>query len=80
MIQSLCETCTHAKEIFSGNGSRFLLCEKSQTDRRFEKYPPQPVAGHDLQALVDKAHQRTMNLEKLFGFLWREQHRQHLPC
>jgi hypothetical protein len=43
MIQSLCETCSHATEIVSGKGSRFLLCEKSQTDRRFQKYPPQPI-------------------------------------
>ncbi len=24
-------------------GSKFLLCQLSQTDRRFQKYPPQPV-------------------------------------
>jgi len=43
MIQSLCNTCFHRKEIGSGKGSRFLMCEKSQTDRRFQKYPPQPI-------------------------------------
>lgn len=43
MIQSLCETCRHRKEIISGTGSRFLLCQLSQADRRFPKYPPQPV-------------------------------------
>jgi hypothetical protein len=31
------------KEIVSGKGSKFLRCQKSQTDRRFQKYPPQPV-------------------------------------
>jgi hypothetical protein len=45
MIQSLCETCRHLKEIISGTGSRFLLCQLSQTDRRFPKYPPQPVVN-----------------------------------
>ena len=43
MIQSLCEACSHRKEIVSSKGSIFLLCEKSETDRRFTKYPPQPV-------------------------------------
>jgi len=31
------------REIISGKGSRFLLCEVSQTDPRFKKYPPQPI-------------------------------------
>lgn len=44
MIESLCETCSQRKEIVSGKGSRFLLCQLSQSDRRFPKYPPQPVA------------------------------------
>ena len=43
MIPSLCEYCCHVKEVVSGKGSRFLLCQKSTTDRRFPKYPPQPV-------------------------------------
>jgi hypothetical protein len=43
MIQSLCETCLHKKEVVSAKGSRFLLCRLSQNDRRFAKYPPQPV-------------------------------------
>ena len=43
MIPSLCEICRHLREVRSGRGSRFLLCEKSQTDSRFPKYPPQPV-------------------------------------
>jgi hypothetical protein len=50
MTQSLCHTCTHCKEVISGKGSRFLLCQKSTEDRRFPKYPPQPVvrcAGFD---------------------------------
>ena len=44
MTGSLCETCAHKKEVVSAKGSRFLLCRLSQNDRRFPKYPPQPVA------------------------------------
>ena len=43
MMQSLCATCSYRKDVVSGKGSRFLLCEKSKTDRRFQRYPPQPV-------------------------------------
>jgi len=43
MTKSLCETCFHRKEVVSGKGSRFLMCQLSKTDRRFPKYPPQPV-------------------------------------
>jgi hypothetical protein len=43
MIISLCETCRHCREVLSGKGSRFLMCRLSQVDRRFAKYPPQPV-------------------------------------
>ena len=43
MIPSLCQFCLHTREVVSGKGSRFLLCEKSQVDRRFPKYPSQPV-------------------------------------
>jgi len=47
MTASLCKTCVHAREIVSAKGSRFLLCQLSQTDRRFPKYPPQPVVRCD---------------------------------
>jgi hypothetical protein len=43
MDQSVCRVCAHLKEITSGRGSRFLMCQLSQADRRFKKYPPQPV-------------------------------------
>jgi hypothetical protein len=43
MIQTLCATCIHCKEVVSGKGSRFLLCQKAEMDRRFHKYPPQPI-------------------------------------
>lgn len=49
MPTSLCQTCAHVKEIVSGRGSRFWMCERHRTDPRFSKYPPQPVvrcAGH----------------------------------
>jgi hypothetical protein len=42
-VQSLCESCRHLREVVSGKGSRFLLCLLSREDRRFPKYPPQPV-------------------------------------
>lgn len=44
MNVSLCESCNHVREVVSGTGSRFLLCRLSQTDSRFRKYPPQPIA------------------------------------
>ena len=45
MIRSLCETCSWKKDVVSANGSRYLLCRLSQSDRRFPKYPSQPVIG-----------------------------------
>lgn len=42
-MMSLCESCTQRREITSGTGSRFLLCELALTDNRYRKYPPQPV-------------------------------------
>lgn len=47
MIPSLCESCRHRKDVISGKGSRFLLCEKSRKDHRFAKYPSQPVVKCD---------------------------------
>lgn len=43
MIPSLCEFCHHLKEVLTGKGSRFLLCQKSGADTRYPKYPPQPA-------------------------------------
>ena len=40
---SLCERCRWLREVISGKGSRFLLCQLARTDPRFAKYPPQPV-------------------------------------
>ncbi len=43
MNASICHTCAHGKEIVSGKGSRFLLCQLSLQNGRYPKYPPQPV-------------------------------------
>jgi hypothetical protein len=43
MRLSLCEKCNRLREVISGKGSRFLLCEHSRVDSRFPKYPAQPV-------------------------------------
>jgi hypothetical protein len=40
---SLCESCTSMREVVSGKGSRFLLCQLSATNPAFAKYPPQPI-------------------------------------
>src|SRR5262245_18658475 len=40
--QSLCETCAWMREIVTPKGSRFLLCQLSQTNPKFPKYPRQP--------------------------------------
>jgi uncharacterized protein len=47
MVDSLCETCAYRREVVSGTGSRFLLCQLSQRDHRFAKYPVQPVVACD---------------------------------
>lgn len=58
MIDSLCRRCVHRKEVVSAKGSRFLLCQKSQVDRRYPKYPPQPVANCQGFELDQYEHQR----------------------
>ncbi|HEX8361507.1 MAG TPA: hypothetical protein VF613_15440 [Longimicrobium sp.] len=39
----LCESCRNVRIVDTRKGSRFYLCELSETDRRFPKYPPTPV-------------------------------------
>jgi hypothetical protein len=39
----LCAGCQYVKVIQSARGSFFLLCERSKTDPRFNKYPVLPV-------------------------------------
>ena len=43
MIHSLCETCFFVREIMTPKGSRFRLCQLSQSNAVYAKYPPQPV-------------------------------------
>ena len=43
MIPSLCETCALMRQVITPKGSRFLLCQLSQTNPDYPKYPPQPV-------------------------------------
>jgi hypothetical protein len=31
------------REVATPRGSRFLLCTMSTTDKRYSKYPPQPI-------------------------------------
>ena len=47
VIHSLCETCCSMREVVTPKGSRFLLCQLSQTDPAYPKYPPQPVVRCD---------------------------------
>lgn len=42
-MNSLCERCAWVRLIQTPKGSRFLLCQLSQTDSRYAKYPAQPV-------------------------------------
>lgn len=42
-MESLCKSCQHVKEVVSGTGSRFWLCQIAATHPHFPKYPPQPV-------------------------------------
>ena len=46
-MRSLCETCARVREVVTPKGSRFLLCQLSQTDQTYPKYPPQPVVRCD---------------------------------
>ena len=39
----LCANCVHARPVESAKGSQFLLCQLSQSDPRFPKYPRLPV-------------------------------------
>jgi hypothetical protein len=47
MNHSLCETCAWMREVVTPKGSRFLLCQLSQTDSAYPKYPRQPVVRCD---------------------------------
>jgi hypothetical protein len=54
MNNSLCTSCAHCREIITGKRSTFFLCQLSQQDRRFPKYPPQPIVrctGYEAKAV-----------------------------
>lgn len=45
------------REIVSGKGSRFLLCQRANSGATLPKYPPQPVlvcAGFELRPTRDE--------------------------
>ena len=58
MQQSLCETCAHLREIKTPKGSRYLLCQLSQTDARYPKYPVQPVVRCDGYRTNDRSAEK----------------------
>jgi hypothetical protein len=39
----LCADCLHARLIESSKGSQFLLCQLSESDPSFPKYPRLPI-------------------------------------
>ena len=58
MTLSLCETCALMRVVITPKGSRFLLCQLSQTNPAYPKYPPQPVVQCDGYQKKDKTEQR----------------------
>ena len=47
MSHSLCKTCAWMREIVTPKSSRFLLCQLSQMDPAYPKYPRHPVVRCD---------------------------------
>ncbi|HEX2204754.1 MAG TPA: hypothetical protein VHG91_15710 [Longimicrobium sp.] len=41
----LCESCANVKIVETRKGSRFFLCQLSEVDPRFPKYPRLPVVA-----------------------------------
>ena len=41
----LCESCANVRIVDTRRGSRFFLCQLSETDPRFPRYPRIPVLG-----------------------------------
>jgi hypothetical protein len=39
----LCASCLHHRQVVSGRGSRFHLCELSKSDEAYPRYPGLPV-------------------------------------
>ena len=59
MTQTLCETCASMREVTTAKGSRFLLCQLSQSNPAYPKYPPQPVVR--CQGFKQKKAEETVN-------------------
>lgn len=58
-IPTLCDLCRHHQQVVSGKGSRFLLCRKSKEEKRYPKYPPQPVIQCEGFEKVDETNGST---------------------
>jgi hypothetical protein len=56
---SLCEHCRKRREVISGRGSRFLLCDYHRIDSNYPKYPGQPVLF--CKAFEDRKPEPTRN-------------------
>lgn len=42
-FDTLCSKCKNVRKIENKRGSVFLMCRLHAEDRRYTKYPPQPV-------------------------------------
>ena len=54
---TLCASCQHARELRSRTGSVFTQCRRGLEDKRYPKYPPQPVLrcpGYERASESDK--------------------------
>jgi len=60
MVGSVCESCALMREVVTPKGSRFLLCQLSQTNSDYPKYPPQPVIRCDGY----QKHEQTEEIEE----------------
>jgi hypothetical protein len=45
--EGLCPHCANVRVTSNDRGSRFYLCRLSTVDKRYPKYPPQPVIACD---------------------------------
>ena len=58
----LCATCRHVRVVHSSHGSTFYLCQQSEVDARFAKYPRLPVlrcAGYEPSGEDESSHPMT---------------------
>jgi len=65
-MYSLCESCRFVRLIVSKRHSRFFLCQKSQDDERYAKYPPQPIvrcAGYSKAERQENAGQENRKID-----------------